>query len=93
MPYKKGQSGNPKGRPKSGHSFAEAVRKHWPPEKRKLAIEKVAALAGETHSDAHARIKAFESLRKAGWPDEAAGLVTADGDGTGTLVIRWGKAE
>jgi Family of unknown function (DUF5681) len=45
--WEPGQSGNPRGRPPGGESFAEALREALTPEKRKLLAEKAVALAIE----------------------------------------------
>lgn len=66
----KGQSGNPKGRPRLGDSLAECIRARWVPAQRAAAIAALAARA------AAGEAAAFDILAKRGWPDEAKGELT-----------------
>jgi hypothetical protein len=81
MPFKKGQSGNPAGRPRKGDSLAEVIRARWSPDARKKAIEALAtkAKAGD--------IQAFDVLAKRGWPDEAKGELLLNVP-AGTIPLR-----
>lgn len=82
MPFSKGKSGNPLGRPKKGDSLAEAIRSRWASASRKKAIDAIArkAESGDTI--------AFQSLAKHGWPDEAKGEVNLSfPDATSVQVI------
>jgi Family of unknown function (DUF5681) len=45
MTWKKGQSGNPHGRPPAGESFADTIRAKLTPERREKLAEKAIALA------------------------------------------------
>ena len=45
MTWKKGQSGNPAGRPPAGESFADAIRARLTPERQAKLAEKAIALA------------------------------------------------
>src|SRR5213078_3312527 len=69
MTFVKGQSGNPKGRPRAGFSLAEIVRREGRGAARE-AVKRLWAIAADAHNDPHARIKAFAELRRAGWPNE-----------------------
>lgn len=86
MPFKKGQSGNPRGRPKVGDSLAEQIRKSASKERRTKLFDRMWELAAEPHSDPHARVKAAEWLAKHGWPDEARGVTTVTTEGGKTVV-------
>lgn len=67
MPFQKGKSGNPRGRPRKGDSLAEAIRARWKPESRRKAIDAIAKKADTGD------LQAFGTLAKHGWPDEAKG--------------------
>jgi len=47
MPYKKGESGNPAGRPKKGTAFAERIREAVSEKEWKAIIDKAVAQAME----------------------------------------------
>lgn len=54
MPFRKGQSGNPEGRPPLGDSIADALRDAGTNERRKALAEKAWELAEESDINAHA---------------------------------------
>lgn len=70
MPFQRGISGNPGGRPKKGDSFAEFVRGGFKKPDREQALKKIIAIATGQHDDHKARILAFTALHRAGWPHE-----------------------
>lgn len=84
--FQKGQSGNPKGRPRVGDSLAEVIRLRWNPVLRAKAIVALAMKAAEGDE------KAFEVLAKRGWPEEAKGEIFLGGEGAPRLVISWQQA-
>lgn len=86
MPFQKGRSGNPKGRPRKGDSLAEAIRARFNASKRTAAIDAIADLANKPHDNPLARIKAFECLAKHGWPHEAKGAFDDLPDG---VTLTW----
>lgn len=88
MPFKPGASGNPKGRPRKGDSLAECIRARFDAKKRASALDKIIDLTTEAHDNPVARIKAFETLARYGWPHEAKGLLD-ELPGDGSLVITW----
>ena len=67
MAWKKGECGNPKGRPRIKDSLAQQVRKWWQVADRRAAITALAKKA--TGGDQ----LAYTALQKSGWPDEARG--------------------
>lgn len=67
MPFKRGQSGNPRGRPRKGDSLAEAIRARWNRSARQRAVDALAKKASDGD------VQAFDALAKRGWPDEAKG--------------------
>jgi len=91
MPWKKGQSGNPRGRLPNTDSLSELIRESATPERRQQMMQRMWALAAESHSDAHVRVKACEWLAKHGWPDESSGrttvTMTPGEDGTSQLTV------
>lgn len=86
MPFKKGASGNPRGRPKLGDSLAEQIRTSATKDRRAKLFDQMWLLAAEAHGDPHARIKAAEWLAKHGWPEEARGTTTVTTEGGKTIV-------
>lgn len=64
MPFKRGSSGNPKGRPKKGDSLAEAIRAGFDKKRRDAAVLAIAQKAEKGD------ILAFDTLAKRGWPEE-----------------------
>lgn len=90
MPFRKGISGNPGGRPKKGDSLAEAIRKAGQPRYRREMIGKMWSIAADAHGDALSRIKAAEWIAKHGWPHEQKqGLLDDLPSGSGSLTISW----
>ena len=85
--FRKGASGNPKGRPKKGDSLAECVRKHFPADQRRLAIQSIARLATTKHDENLVRIRAFESLARTGWPHEQKGEVNLELPGAAVVNV------
>ena len=82
MPFTKGRSGNPKGRPRKGDSLAEAIRSRLNAKKRQDVIDAIIAKAAQ--GDVHA----FDVLGKRGWPDEAKGDISINvPDATSVQVI------
>lgn len=66
MKFRPGQSGNPKGRPKTGHSLAEYIRQLGG-ENGKLYVDKLHALAVEPHDNINARLTAIGLLLDRGF--------------------------
>lgn len=64
--FKKGQSGNPHGRPRTGNTIAEHIRKLGGVD-GKLYVAQLHAIATGEHSDVNARIKAIEVLLNRGF--------------------------
>lgn len=88
MAFQKGnQLGNRKGRPKSGDSLAEQIRKSASKERKKKLFDQMWMLASEPHSDPNARCKAAEWLAKHGWPEEARGNTTTVKAENGTVTV------
>lgn len=67
MSWKKGQSGNSKGRPRSGHSLADAIRRKVDPEQ---FVEELLKIAATSPSD-QTRLRAMEMLMERGWKKPA----------------------
>lgn len=86
MPFAKGRSGNPSGRPKKGDSLAEAIRARFDRKRRSAAIDAIAGLTDKPHDNPMARIKAFECLAKHGWPHEAKGVFDDIPEG---ITVTW----
>lgn len=86
MSWKKGQSGNPNGRPRCGDSLAEQIRAAGTPERRKGLLDRMWEIACAPHPDTHARIKAADWIARHGWPEEARGQTTVTTDGQVTTV-------
>lgn len=66
MPWVKGQSGNPTGRPRKGKTLAEVVRKRTGKDGRKI-VEEVERLAFGRHDDARIRLDALKWLADRGY--------------------------
>lgn len=67
MAWKKGQSGNAKGRPRTGHSLAEAIRRKCDPETFVAELLKIA----QTSPSDQTRLRAMEMLMERGWKKPA----------------------
>jgi hypothetical protein len=65
-PFQKGQSPNPRGRPRGGTSVAEYIRGLAGPHARAY-IDHLHSLAVEPHGDVKTRIAAIEILLERGW--------------------------
>lgn len=68
MGWKKGQSGNPSGRPRSGNSLAEAIRRKLDPDE---VVEKLWEIA-QTSPSEQTRLRALELLMERGFKKPAA---------------------
>lgn len=77
--FKPGQSGNPNGRPKTGTSLAEYIRKLGG-EDGKVYADKLHTIAVETHDNVNARMTAIGILLERGY-----GSPPKDINVTGTL--------
>lgn len=87
MPWAKGQSGNPRGRPKCGYSLAELTRARCRPAVIRKILDRMIALATQPETPSDVRIRAFEALRRAGWPDEARGQFTLEPPNGGSVKL------
>lgn len=81
MPFQKGTSGNPGGRPKKGDSMAEAIRAY----DKKGQLRAIAAVWKKAEGgDA----MAFATLARYGWPHEARpGFALQFGAGVVPIII------
>lgn len=87
MPFKKGQSGNPAGRPPLLDSLSEQIRAAFTPDQRSKCFARMMDIACEPHGDPKARIGAAEWLAKHGWPTEGAGKTTIATDKLGNTTV------
>jgi hypothetical protein len=76
MAWKKGQSGNPKGRPKSGNSLSDAIRRKVDPD---MLIDKLLDILDGTPNDA-TKLRAIELLGERGWKKPAQVLEVGPAD-------------
>lgn len=67
MKWKAGQTGNSKGRPRSGHSLAEAIRRKVDPDQ---FVDDLVKIAHTSPSD-QTRLRAMEMLMERGWKKPA----------------------
>lgn len=82
MPFVKGQSGNPGGRPKELGHVRELARKHT-----EEAIQTLAAIMRDKNENSRARVAAAEAILDRGW-GKPTQPVAGDGDG-GPLRVVW----
>jgi hypothetical protein len=87
MPWKKGQSGNPKGRKTAGLSLAEQIQTSATPERMAKWLTQMWALCSESHGDPRARVGASEWMSKHGWPSEASGKTTIQQNPDGSTTV------
>ncbi len=80
-PFKKGQSGNPGGRPKAIAEVRDLAR-----EKTKKAIEGLASIADDTKAPPAARVAAYNSLLDRGW-GRPAQTISGDPDEPFKLTV------
>lgn len=73
MPFQPGQSGNPKGRPKTGIALAEYVRKKGG-KNGKLYVDKLHEIATGQHDNLKARLQALNILLDRGWHKPVQGI-------------------
>lgn len=66
MPFKPGNNANPKGRPPTGQSLAEYIRKLGG-ENGKVYADKLHAIAVEPHENVNARLVAIDKLMERGY--------------------------
>ena len=69
MPFKKGQSGNPGGRPKALRQVEELARLHTVE-----AVKTLAAIHSDTKTPPAARVAAANALLDRGWGEGPAGF-------------------
>lgn len=85
MPFVKGQSGNPGGRPKETGEIRELARKHGPEAIRTLALH----MAGD---DPRVAVAAAQALLDRGFGKPAQAIVGGDDDDQPLkLVFTWQK--
>ena len=65
-PFRKGESGNPAGRPRSGEALAEYIRELGGPDGR-IYVDKLHALAVGEHKDSRSRLAAIDILLERGF--------------------------
>lgn len=82
MAFKKGQSGNPGGRPKGYKEARELARKHTV-----AAIKGLAEIASDKDQPAAARVAAFNSLLDRAWGKAAQPQTGEGGEGPAQLMI------
>ncbi len=87
MPWKKGESGNRKGRPPVNDSLAAQIRDALTPAHRKNLFIRMMAIACEPHDDPRSRVAAAEWLAKHGWPEEAKGNTTTVKAENGNVTV------
>lgn len=85
-PWKKGQSGNPKGRPPAGQSIAEYIRGLAGADGR-VYVDQLHALATLAHNNPMIRVKALEVLMKRGWGDYPQSIDLSASQGLPVRVI------
>jgi flagellum-specific peptidoglycan hydrolase FlgJ len=85
--WKKGQSGNPGGRPKAANDVRDLAREH--------TVEAIARLVHwmRQKKDSRASVAASQSLLERGWGKAIQPHAGADGEGAIEVVIRMIKDE
>lgn len=81
MPFQKGQSGNPGGRPKESPELKAAARAHT-----KAAVETLAKIMKSGKFPPAARVSAAQALLDRGW-GKAAQPITGEDDGALKIEI------
>jgi hypothetical protein len=77
MPFQKGKSGNPAGRPRKGDSAAEIVRERWNPKNRRQAIAALADKARKGDAKALSHLVKLAGRQEREAVAEAADLTAA----------------
>jgi phage terminase small subunit len=77
MPFQKGKSGNPAGRPRKGRSQAELARESWDSEKRREAIAALADKARKGNANAIHQLAKLAGRKERVAVAEAAELTAA----------------
>lgn len=85
MPFKKGQSGNPNGRPKAFTEIVELARSYT-----KENLERIAHLAAHAESE-KVQLSASIALHEIAWGKPVQQQVHT-GDDNGPIVISWKQA-